>query len=67
MPQLGAGRQDNFDDELDLPDIARVRDVLVVPSPGHRANEQDWLDNRRSKLRSISGAESSLSDSIRSW
>jgi hypothetical protein len=44
MPQLGAGRED-FDDEVEFPDIDRVRDVLVVPSPGHRANEQDWLDN----------------------
>jgi len=23
---------------------ARVRDVLVIPSPGHRADEQAWLD-----------------------
>lgn len=22
-----------------------MRDVLVIPSPGHRANQQDWLDN----------------------
>jgi hypothetical protein len=44
MPQIGAGRED-FDDDLEFPDVERVRDVLVVPSPGHRANEQEWLDN----------------------
>jgi hypothetical protein len=45
MPQVGAGRPHDFDDEEEFPRIVRVRDVLVVPSPGHRANEQDWLDN----------------------
>jgi hypothetical protein len=45
MPQVNAGRPDDFDDELEFPDIERVRDILVVPSPGHRADEQDWLNN----------------------
>jgi len=31
--------------KLTVPRIERVRDVLVIPSPGHHANEQDWLDN----------------------
>ena len=29
----------------DAPHLVRVRDVLVVPSPGHRADEQEWLDH----------------------
>jgi hypothetical protein len=45
MPhQIGAERPDDIDEE-ELPRIERVRDVLVVPSPGHRANAQEWLDN----------------------
>ena len=35
----------DIEHEDEFPRIVLVRDVLVVPSPGHRANEQDWLDN----------------------
>lgn len=45
MSHIGAGRLDGIEDEEEFPRIQRVRDVLVVPSPGHRANEQDWHDN----------------------
>src|SRR5712691_5032118 len=44
MPQIGAGRPEDLEDEDEFPRIVLVRDVLVVPSPGHRANEQEWLD-----------------------
>jgi hypothetical protein len=44
MPRIGAGRPDDLDDEA-FPEIALVRDVLVIPSPGHQADPQDWLDN----------------------
>lgn len=44
MAQIGAGRPADIDDD-EFPEIALVRDVLVVPSPGHRANPEDWLDN----------------------
>ncbi len=43
--QIGAGRVDSLENEEEFPRIETVRDVLVVPSPGHRANEQEWLDN----------------------
>jgi hypothetical protein len=42
-PEIGAGHPEETEDEF--PRTERVRDVLVVPSPGHRADEQDWLDN----------------------
>jgi hypothetical protein len=45
MPQVGAGRPDDAEHNDELPRIALVRDVLVVPSPGHRADPQEWLDN----------------------
>lgn len=45
MPQIGAGRPDELLEEEDFPRTNRVRDVLVIPSPGHRADEQEWLDN----------------------
>jgi hypothetical protein len=45
MPQIGLSRLADIEAADDFPQIVRVRDVLVVPSPGHRANEQDWLDN----------------------
>lgn len=45
MPQIGAGRPQDLEPDEEFPRIEMVRDVLVVPSPGHRANEQDWLDN----------------------
>ena len=44
-PHTGVDRFDELEDAEEFPRIQRVRDVLVVPSPGHRANEQDWLDN----------------------
>lgn len=45
MSQIGAGRPEDLEDEEEFPRIALVRDVLVVPSPGHREKEQDWLAN----------------------
>jgi hypothetical protein len=45
VPQIGFGRREDLEDEDEFPRIALVRDVLIVPSPGHLANEQDWLDN----------------------
>jgi hypothetical protein len=45
VPQIGAGQPGDLEDEDEFPRVVLVRDVLVVPSPGHRANEQDWLDN----------------------
>jgi hypothetical protein len=45
MPQIGAGRPDDLENEEEFPRIALVRDVLVVPSPGHLANDEDWLAN----------------------
>jgi hypothetical protein len=45
MSQIGVGRPDELEGEEDFPRIERVRDVLVVPSPGHRANEEDWMAN----------------------
>ena len=45
MPEVGAGRPPDFDDE-EFPRIVRVRDVLVVPSPGHRAKPDEWLQHR---------------------
>ena len=30
--------------EIEIPRIASIRDVLVVPSPGFRASEQEWLN-----------------------
>ena len=44
MPTSRSRRRDSFGDEADIPRIASVRDVLVVPSPGYRANPQEWLD-----------------------
>src|SRR5207248_9466767 len=43
--EIGAERRENLKGADDFPEIVVVRDVLVVPSPGHRANERDWLDN----------------------
>lgn len=45
MPEIGAGRRENLEDEEQFPQVVLVRDVLVVPSPGHRANEEEWLAN----------------------
>ena len=45
MPEIGARRPEDLDDENGFPRIEIVRDVIVIPSPGHRANEQDWLEN----------------------
>jgi hypothetical protein len=44
MSRVGADRSDAVEQE-DFPRIELVRDVLVVPSPGHRANEDDWEAN----------------------
>jgi hypothetical protein len=45
MRQIGAGRSRELEQESGLPHIASVRDVLVIPSPGHHADPQDWVDN----------------------
>jgi hypothetical protein len=46
MPQIGAGRPHDPLDDDDFPRTVRVRDILVIPSPGHRADPQVWLDYR---------------------
>jgi hypothetical protein len=43
MSHLGAGPLP-VETEDDLPRVVAVRDVLVVPSPGHQADPQEWLD-----------------------
>jgi hypothetical protein len=45
MSEIGADRPDELESQEDFPRIEFVRDVLVVPSPGHRANEDDWMAN----------------------
>src|SRR4249920_2656234 len=47
MPQIGVDRPQELGgwDEPESPRITRVRDLLVIPSPGHRAQPQEWLDN----------------------
>lgn len=45
MPQIGAGPPDELLDAEDFPRTIRVRDILVIPSPGHRADPQEWLDH----------------------
>jgi Apea-like HEPN len=46
---MGAGRSldagGRKEDEIG-PTISRVRDVVVIPSPGHDANAEDWLAYR---------------------
>ena len=46
MPQIGAGRPPDADawDESQFPRMVRVRDVLVIPSPGHRANPEECME-----------------------
>ncbi len=44
-PQIGAVGPEDVDNEDEFPRIDLVRDVLVIPSPGHRANEQEWIDD----------------------
>jgi hypothetical protein len=46
MPEIGSGRPAAVDDDLDAPRTVRVLDVLVVPSPGHQANPDEWLEHR---------------------
>ena len=48
MPQIGVGRPPEGDDwdELEFPRIVLVRDILVIPSPGHRADPEEWMQNR---------------------
>jgi hypothetical protein len=44
MAHVGSGGPVDAEDEA-FPEIELVRDVLVIPSPGYRADPQDWLDN----------------------
>ncbi len=47
MPHLGAGRPRGEDwDEPKFPEIALVRDLLVIPSPGHLADPDEWMEHR---------------------
>lgn len=46
---MGAGRSldaGEWDDDEIGPTISRVRDVVVIPSPGHHANAEEWLAYR---------------------
>jgi hypothetical protein len=45
VPQIRALGPEDVDNEDEFPRIDLVRDVLVIPSPGHRANEQEWIDD----------------------
>ncbi len=55
MPNIGAGRPPELEgDDPDFPEIALVRDVLTIPSPGHMADPDEWMQTGPSTARSIS-------------
>jgi hypothetical protein len=47
MPNIGAGRPPELEgDDPGFPEIALVRDVLAIPSPGHVADPDEWMEHR---------------------
>jgi Apea-like HEPN len=47
VPEIGAGRPPDAEDwdEPEFPEMEVVRDVLVIPSPGHQADPDEWMEH----------------------